>query len=190
MVDAMLSGLRRVEDSFVVETVVARFEVDLGADYPTFVRTRRDPVIGLLRQQLEDLLLRVDAEADRRVANDAFDQGYTVGRVALDLHQQPLLYSGLTRADLVSARTPAGAATLRRHFPAAHDQLEHLQGLLLARETGQAFLGCEHLNAFLRRVCAPEHASTGALAFQFAGFGLVTSIAESLSLSLSLTPSS
>lgn len=185
MVDATLSGLRRVEDSFVVDTVLTRFEADLDADYPTFVRTRRDPVIGLLCQQLEDLLLRVDAEADRSVASDAFDQGYTIGRVALDLHQQPRLYSGLTRADLLSARTATGAATLRRHFPAAHDQLEHLQGLLLARETGHAFLACPQLSAFLRRVCAPGPVPTSALAFQFAGFGLVTAIAESLSLTLS-----
>ncbi len=192
MLDATLTGLRQVEDTFAVDLIATRFETDLDADFETFIRTRRDPLIGLLRLRLEGLLLGpvpssgeqsgADRNDQRAVASESFDQGYTVGRLASGTHQRALLYSGLTRADLRSARTVEGAATLQRHDPAAFRQIDQLQGVLLDRETGLVFLDCIQLRGFLHRLSASYRSTTRDVAFQFAGFGLVTSICESLAL--------
>ena len=126
-----------------------------------------DPAVGILRDELVDVIVgprlltaagSPSPAAQRRAPRAArcFDEGYLVGRIALDTHRVALRWS--------SARS-----TVRP---------EALRSLVLHPRLARTYAGSRRLAPFVRDLTDQTRGLPADQAAQFAGLGLLTAVTE------------
>jgi hypothetical protein len=170
-VDADARHRVRELDAILDGPAVARaLAADLGGrDRP--LQERTDPAVARLRAELIDVLVqprqvtgtgRPSPAAQRRAQRCrlSFDEGYLVGRIGLDTHRLSLRWSGLP-----DRPTPGHAAAV-------------LRALVLSPTLAAAYAATTRLAPLVRDLTEATRGLPADQAAQFAGLGLLTSVAE------------
>jgi hypothetical protein len=158
------------------QAVARALATDLGGRHRP-LRERTDPAVARLRHELIDVLVqprqltgtgRPSPAAQRRArrCHLTFDEGYLVGRIGLDTHRLALRWSGLP--DEPDGPVPAPAAA----------GLAALRSLVLCPALASAFAATRRLAPLVRDLTDDTRGIPADQAAQFAGFGLLTSVAE------------
>jgi hypothetical protein len=204
VLDDALDRLQNLDTTVDGPAVARALALDLGGrDRPLHGRT--DPLVAAVRAGLVDLVVqprqltrrgRPSAAAQRRARRCrlSFDEGYLVGRIGLDTHRLPLLWSGLSVADAAVLVTPAsdggdGEPEQRAHGGGpigagpidaglAGARLAGLRSLVLNPALAAAYAGSRHLAPLLRDLTEETRGIPSDQAAQFAAFGLLTTVAE------------
>jgi hypothetical protein len=186
-----IERLREVDASLDPATLARRFAVDLAGDPAPLLEDRADPVVATVRKDLVALVLRPhlptltgrpSAAADRRAARChlSFDEGYLLGRLALNTHDLALAWSGHDRRRTAPAGTPADDPARSTSFGdlEARARQRALRALVLSAALGEAFSRTARLAPLLDDLTADTRGVPADQARQFAGFGFLTAVCE------------
>jgi hypothetical protein len=190
-----IERLREVDATLDPAALARRFAVDLAGDPTRVLEHRADPVVTAVRTDLVALVLRPhlptvsgrpSAAADRRAARChlSFDEGYLLGRLALNTHDLALAWSGHAAR---RSPTPSGPPLVLADDPArstsfgdleARARLRALRALVLSAALGHAFTRTERVAPMLDDLTADTRGVPADQARQFAGFGFLTAVCE------------
>jgi hypothetical protein len=189
-----IERLREIDAALDPPTLARRFALDLAGDPARVLDDRADPVVAAVRKDLVALVLRPhlptvsgrpSAAADRRAARChlSFDEGYLLGRLALNTHDLALAWSGQERRP----GTPGGQPIVLTDDPArstsfgdleARARQRALRALVLSATVGHAFARTERVAPMLDDLTADTRGVPADQARQFAGFGFLTAVCE------------